>query len=189
MTASRRRWAWVLGALVVGLMLFAGLRLASSDDGASRSSPMVEGGFFDGFGRVSFSILPAGDTMTPAQRCALLAAEEAARQRGLMSARSLDGFAGMLFRFDQDTETGFFMKDTPMPLAIAWFDATGGFVGSTDMEPCLGQLSCPSYYAPRPFRFALEVPAGGLTELGAGPGSRLAVGAPGCHTPLESWGP
>lgn len=150
---------------------------------------MVEGGFFDGFGRVSFSIHAAGGPLTPAQRCALMATAEAQRQRGLMGARSLDGFTGMLFRFEQDTQTGFYMKETPMPLSIAWFDAAGGFVGSTDMEPCLGQLSCPSYYAPRPYRFALEVPAGGLTELGAGPGSHLAVGTSGCHTPLESWRP
>ena len=47
------------------------------------------------------------------------------------------------------------------------------------MAPCADRPDCPTYPAGRPFRYALEVPRGGLAQLGVGPGAQLAVGA-GC---------
>ena len=45
-----------------------------------------------------------------------------------------------------------------------------------DMEPCLDQVDCPNHYAARPYRYALEVPKGGLGDLGIGAGAHLSVG-------------
>jgi uncharacterized membrane protein (UPF0127 family) len=47
------------------------------------------------------------------------------------------------------------------------------------MEPCIGQAACPLYSAAGPYRYALEVPKGGLAALGAVPGSRLVL-TPAC---------
>ena len=85
----------------------------------------------------------------------------------------------MVFVWDQDTTGGFWMRDTIVPLSIAWFDAEGAFVSSTDMAPCPDdEPDCPIYEPAGPYRFALEVPQGDLDELGVGPGSRLALGGP-----------
>jgi uncharacterized membrane protein (UPF0127 family) len=60
-------------------------------------------------------------------------------------------------------------------LDIAFFAADGTFIESTAMEPCLEPSAdaCQRYAPDEPLQFALEVPAGGLEDLGIGPGSRL----------------
>jgi uncharacterized protein len=125
-----------------------------------------------GFTEIAFRVLP-GPGLT---HCALLADTPAARQRGLMGRHDLAGYDGMLFVFQADTTETFFMRDTPIPLSIAWFDANGRFVGATDMTPCLERANCPTYTAPRAYRRALETPRGGLGALGIGAGSQVMVG-------------
>src|SRR5690606_39940769 len=53
--------------------------------------------------------------------CLLVAAAPEQRQRGLMEVEGLGGYAGMVFVWDQDTTGGFWMRDTIVPLSIAWF--------------------------------------------------------------------
>ncbi|MDP8938472.1 MAG: DUF192 domain-containing protein [Actinomycetota bacterium] len=154
----------------------------------------------EGFGEIGFRIERAGPERPPereagperppereagaaepaAERCALLARTDEQRARGLMQRRDLSGYDGMLFDFAGPTTGAFWMKDTPLPLSIAWFDASGRFVSATDMEPCLNQSQCRSYSATGPYRYALEVPKGGLRGLGVGPGARL-VTTPACR--------
>jgi uncharacterized membrane protein (UPF0127 family) len=126
-----------------------------------------------GFGEVSFRV-----TSGP-ELCALLAQTPVQRQRGLMGRTDLAGHAGMLFVYAAPTTETFYMKNTPMPLSIAWFDATGRFVSATDMTPCLDKANCPTYAAAGPYRYALETSQGGLGGLGVGSGAQLSVGA-GC---------
>lgn len=128
----------------------------------------------DGFGQIGFRV--EGSPASSAQRCALLADTPEQRERGLMGRTDLAGYDGMIFRFEADTTGSFWMKNTPLPLSIAWFDSSGAFVSAADMEPCLDQPSCPTYGAGGPYRFALEVPKGALPTLGVGPGSRLVLG-------------
>ncbi len=125
-----------------------------------------------GFGEIAYRI----DKAPSNERCALLADTTAQQQQGLMNRTDLAGHDGMLFRFGGDTRVGFYMKDTLIPLSIAWFDSKGNFVSETDMEPCLDQIDCPNHYATRPYRYALEVTKGGLGDLGIGPGSHVSVG-------------
>ena len=110
------------------------------------------------------------------QLCALLAQTEAQRNRGLMAPTDLAGRVGMVFVFPGPTTESFYMRNTPMPLSIAWFDGSGRFVSAADMVPCADVPNCPLYSAARAYRYALEVPRGGLGGLGAGPGSQLTVG-------------
>lgn len=128
------------------------------------------------FSSVAFTVTQAGATTTAGRWCAYLADTEAERERGLMGRTDLAGRRGMLFRFPADTQAQFYMKDTPLPLSIAWFDAQGAFVSQADMKPCLAGEKCALYGADRPYRTALEVPSGGLPELAIGPGSVLWVG-------------
>lgn len=65
---------------------------------------------------------------------------------------------GMLFVFPQDTRGGFWMKNTLVPLTIAFFNADGKRVRKLSMKPCR-QESCPIYNPGRRYRFALELRA------------------------------
>jgi uncharacterized membrane protein (UPF0127 family) len=126
-----------------------------------------------GFGEIAFRI------GSGPQQCGLLADTPAQQQLGLMRRTDLAGHTGMVFRFRTVTTTSFFMRNTPLPLSIAWFDANGGFISSADMAPCPDRPDCQQYFAARPYRYALEVPKGALAGLGVGPGAHLALGA-GC---------
>ena len=80
----------------------------------------------------------------------------------------------MAFRYT-DPHTGtFWMKNTVLPLSIAFFAPDGSFVESFDMEPC-STSSCPNYSTPADFLVAVEVPQGGLDELGLVQGSSLRL--------------
>lgn len=123
-----------------------------------------------GFGRVGFRVEPAG----VAGRVAV-ADDAAERARGLMRVDDLGGLDGMLFAFPRDTTAPFWMKDTRLPLSVAFFDASGRFVSSADMTPCDAGADCPLYAPAAPYRWALEVRQGRLRELGVGPGARLVL--------------
>ncbi len=90
-----------------------------------------------------------------------------ARGRGLMGITDLGEFDGMLFVFDTDVETGFWMKDTLIPLDIAFFDGDGLAVDRLRMEPCTAN-PCQTYNAASPYRYAVEALAGDLSFVGEG---------------------
>jgi hypothetical protein len=138
----------------------------------------------DGFGEVAVTIgAPSSDGEL--DYCLLLAETAEQRQQGLMNVTDPDlgGFDGMLFRFESEVEVGFWMKDTPMPLTVAYIGADGSLVSTADMEPCLGDDAasgaCPSYPPEGHYLWALEVPQGQLGDLGLVPGARFTdTGAP-----------
>lgn len=107
--------------------------------------------------------------------CLLLAQTPEERARGLMEVQDLAGYPGMLFVFPADSEGGFWMRNTPMPLSIAYLDAEGTIVSTADMAPCDDVDTCPSYPADGPYRFTVEVPQGGLDDLGLTDDVRLRL--------------
>lgn len=165
-----RRWlGWLVGALAVSAVI--AFLLVGADGPAD---PVLGG--IPGFGEVAFRVTPAGATSPAGQYCALLADDDAQRAQGMMGRQDLAGFDGMLFRFDADTSGSFWMRNVPVGLSIAWFDAEGRFVSAADMASCPDQDSCPHYPPAGPYRMALEVLQGGLGALGVGPGSTIVVG-------------
>ena len=89
------------------------------------------------------------------------------RACGLSQRDTLDADRGMLFVFPFDTSNGFWMKDTLIPLEIAFFDAAGNLVTVLSMEPCV-EDPCPTYSPGAEYRFALEAPPGRLGALAEG---------------------
>lgn len=85
-------------------------------------------------------------------------------QTGLMGVENLGDLDGMLFVFPQSISGGFWMKDTLIPLDIAFFEAGGDLVEVLEMQPCRAD-PCPSYGPGAPYRWALEAPAGELAGL------------------------
>lgn len=113
--------------------------------------------------------------------CVWLAETPEQRQQGLMNVTSLGGADGMLFRFNGEQTSSFWMKDTLLPLSIAFYAGDGVYVSATDMEPCAADVAaCPAYSAESPYADALEVPQGRLSTLGIGPESRLTVTGTAC---------
>ena len=86
------------------------------------------------------------------------------RGRGLMGVEELSPLDGMLFVFDEEAVRSFWMKDTLIPLDIAFFDRDGFLVSQTTMPTCLDG-DCPSYSSEEPAEYALEAPAGSLEDL------------------------
>ena len=177
----------VLRGAIVALVVLAGLAfvLKGANRPANPSLKAAGGGqsgerrvHFGNFGEIAFRIDGATPAQAAAIRCALVADTEAQQELGLMNRTDLGGYDGMLFRFTADTSVSFYMKDTPLPLSIAFFDSGGQFISTADMAPCIHEPTCPLYSATRTYRFALEVPQGALPRLGIAPGTRLVTTGP-----------
>jgi uncharacterized membrane protein (UPF0127 family) len=178
---SARVLRWVIvGLLVVGGLAFLAVGANGPADPslkAAEGAGSIDRRPFGGFAEIGFRI-EGSSAQAGAARCALLAETAAQQERGLMERRDLGGYDGMLFKFTPDHTGEFYMRNTPLPLSIAFFDASGQFVSATDMAPCIDMPACPTYGAARPYQWALEVPQGTLLRLGIGPGSRLVAGGP-----------
>ncbi len=88
------------------------------------------------------------------------------RARGLMGREALSADSGMLFVWPEDTGSGFWMKDTLIPLSIAFIDSGGAIVDIQDMEPLDETL----HRSPKPYRWAVEANQGWFEEHGIGVG-------------------
>lgn len=91
------------------------------------------------------------------------------RRRGLMGVEQLPADQGMAFLFDGSVDSTFWMKDTLVPLSIAFVDADGTITTIRDMEPCV-EDPCPRYGADGPFTLAIEANRGWFEEHGVGVG-------------------
>lgn len=94
-----------------------------------------------------------------------IADEPELRSRGLMAREFLPAGAGMLFTYTSSRSGNFWMRDTLIPLSIAFFDGDGAVLDILDMQPC-EQLPCPTYGPDRAYRYALEVPQGWFAAAG-----------------------
>jgi len=86
----------------------------------------------------------------------------AARARGLMHRTQLATQQGMLFVFDEPAVHCMWMKNTLIPLAVAFLDDDGRIVNIAEMQPHSEQSHC----AARPVRYALEMNAGWFARRG-----------------------
>lgn len=89
----------------------------------------------------------------------------AAHRQGLMGVTDLPREAGMVFLYPETRQGGFWMKDTLLPLSIAFFAAGGDILAVLDMDPCEAD-PCPVYDPGVTYRHALEVHQGRFEEVG-----------------------
>ena len=100
-----------------------------------------------------------------------IADSDESRARGLMFRKKLSDGEGMLFVFDRDQMMSFWMKNTLIPLSIAYIASDGRILELHDMEP--GNLN--PVRSSRSARYALEVPAGWFDRAGVTLGDRLSL--------------
>ncbi len=95
----------------------------------------------------------------------------AKRETGLMGRTALAADAGMLFVFDQDQPLSFWMKDTLIPLSIAFINSKGIIVDIQDMQP----LDETPHHSVAPAKYALEVNQGFFRAQGIQVGDRAVL--------------
>ncbi len=96
------------------------------------------------------------------------------RTLGLSGRTSLPPDQGMLFVNEQDVSSGYHMKDTLIPLSLAFIAADGAIIAIVDMEPCAAE-PCPVYEPPSAYRFGLEVNQGAFEQWGIEVGARATL--------------
>ena len=96
------------------------------------------------------------------------------RERGLMGRRSLPADQGMVFIFFQRTRSGFWMKNTLIPLSIAFFNKDGEILRILDMEPCHKE-PCKVYDPGVGYWGALEVNKGAFDRWNATEGDVIRI--------------
>jgi len=152
----------LLTALVLAGLLAAGTAAAHERVGEA-----------SGFGRGTATITTPKDTIVLRVE---VARTDAQRERGLMHRRSLASKAGMVFVYERPQSGGFWMKNTLIPLDIAFYDGRGRIVRILRMQPCR-EDPCPIYSPDVTYRGALEVNAGSFRRWNVGRGDRIVVRA------------
>ena len=146
--------------LFTHLLSFSVLACASDDgpsgtDGAGAFPPQ-------GYAWVAFG----ADTVT-----AEVADTEDARQQGLMYREQLAEGEGMLFVWTDEAIRSFWMKDTLIPLDVAFLDRAFTVINISQMDPQSEYF----HFSDRPAMFALEVPRAWFSSRGIGEGSRASL--------------
>ena len=100
-----------------------------------------------------------------------IARTDAQKSQGLMYRKSINDNEGMLFIFERDQILSFWMKNTLIPLSIAYIASDGRILEIHDMEP--GNLN--PVRSSRSCRYALEVPQGWFSRKGIAVGDRLDI--------------
>ncbi|GHU79849.1 hypothetical protein FACS189462_5600 [Spirochaetia bacterium] len=100
-----------------------------------------------------------------------LARTDQEHSQGLMHRKNLEDGKGMLFIFERDQIMSFWMKNTLIPLSIAFIASDGRIIEIKDMEP----LNETPVRSSRSVRYALEVPQGWFSRAGIGIGDILQI--------------
>jgi len=98
-----------------------------------------------------------------------VAKTSAERAKGLMGRKHLGQEEGMFFIFETEDYHAFWMKDTLIPLSIAFIDKSGRIVEIADMKP----LSLDSHSPPKPVLYTLEMKKGWFSTNGIKVGDML----------------
>ena len=91
------------------------------------------------------------------------------RMVGLMNRRSMPAQRGMVFAFTQENTHCMWMRNTYVPLSVAFIDGDGVIINIEDMQPQTETSHC----SKKPARYALEMNQGWFAQRGIKPGVRL----------------
>ncbi len=147
--AKRTVYPAVLVILLVGTTCMP----ANAESNASDNSELVE--------------LPVADHTFFVE----IADTDESRARGLMNRDSLPEDHGMLFVFERDQRLSFWMKDTSIPLSIAYITSDGTIREIYDMEP----YDLTPVSSRRSVRYALEVNQGAFEAAGISEGDTVEI--------------
>lgn len=139
-----------------GIFLLCGLAGAALSSARAQTAPQP---------RLPVTELTAGMHVIKAE----LAVTPDEQATGMMWRTEMPGNEGMLFVNDDDQVRCFWMKNTLIPLSIAYLAADGTVINVADMQPRSEQSHCSA----KPARFALEMRQGWFAKRGIQAGSQL----------------
>lgn len=99
-----------------------------------------------------------------------IASTPQSRMIGLMMRERLAPNHGMVFVFEDKSQHCFWMRNTLIPLSIAFIDDDGTVVSIADMSPKSEASTCPQ----RPVRYALEMDQGWFAKRGVTAGQKIS---------------
>ncbi|MBL8490649.1 MAG: DUF192 domain-containing protein [Rhodocyclaceae bacterium] len=134
---------------IVVRTLAASLLSAAAGGAFAQALPVVE--LTAGFHRIEAEVVATQET----------------RAKGLMHRTSMPVNRGMLFVFDERGQHCMWMRNTLIPLAVAFLDEQGKVVNVEEMQPRTENSHC----AAKPVRFALEMNGGWFKSRGLGAGA------------------
>jgi len=91
------------------------------------------------------------------------------RMKGLMFREKLGANDGMLFVFDEPGYHAMWMKNTPLPLSVAFVDGAGAILNILDMEP----HTLDQHAAAGPAVYAIETNKGWFARRGIKAGDKV----------------
>ena len=161
----------VAGVAVLAWVLASAAGLVGRDDPVMADPPATTTPAASGAARtVTYRLEPAGGEARTVRL--EIAATPAARARGLMGRTEVPEGTGMVFLYPEDVAEAYWMKNTLVPLSIAFVAADGRVVSVSEMTPCRAD-PCPSYAPAGPYRYAVELAAGSFAAAGVGPGAKV----------------
>jgi uncharacterized membrane protein (UPF0127 family) len=143
-------------AVPIVLLAVTACRPATPVEGLPRGTLSIEGNF----GTVQVAVA--------------IAETDEAKSRGLMGVEEMDPDAGMVFLQDEAARISFWMKDTLIPLSIAFWGPNERIATILDMDPCRTN-TCPTYDPEIEWVGALEVSQGFFAEHGIEEGAQVRL--------------
>ncbi|HQD83220.1 MAG TPA: DUF192 domain-containing protein [Quisquiliibacterium sp.] len=143
----------LVGATLLALLLPVAALLSAADASAQPQPTLPRVQLQAGIHLISAEVAASHDT----------------RARGLMFRERLGPNQGMLFVFADKATQCFWMRNTLIPLSIAFIDDDGRIVNIADMQP----RSDDSHCSAAPIRLALEMEQGWFAKRGVGPGATI----------------
>jgi hypothetical protein len=143
-------------AVPIVLLAVTACRPATPVEGLPRGTLSIEGNF----GTVQVAVA--------------IAETDEAKSRGLMGVEEMDPDAGMVFLQDEAARISFWMKDTLIPLSIAFWGPNERIATILDMDPCRTN-TCPTYDPEIEWVGALEVNQGFFAEHGIEEGAQVRL--------------
>ena len=127
----------------------------------------------------AFALLPSRDiALADITLTVEIANTEESRHLGLMFRRELGEGQGMLFIHETPQVLSYWMKNTYIPLSIAFFDCNHTLINIEDMPSCKEESCLKNFQSKTPALYALEVPRGWFKKHNIKPGMKFSFRDP-----------
>jgi uncharacterized protein len=173
--AFMRRTLLLLSTMMLALLLACGVALAAREKTPELPTVTIHASWTE----VVCSVVGDGATCPSASRYGEVrvrvevADDPAEQAKGLMDRTTLGENRGMLFVFPDEEVRAFWMKDTLIPLSIAFIDSQRRIIDIQDMKPLDDEP--PHYVSAEPAQYALEVNQGFFEKRGVKVGDRVEL--------------
>ena len=167
---------WRIALVILALLLAGCGRESANSDTQSQNSPQASGENAAEKTTAASELHPVVIKASGGKKVEVqveIADSPAEQAKGLMYRKSLGEDRGMLFVYPAEQELSYWMKNTYIPLSIAYIDSEGRIVDILDMKPLDDRP--PHYVSSEPVQYALEVNQGFFEREGVKEGDHAEL--------------